>query len=280
MIMRHGETFWNTEGRLQGQTDIPLDENGIRMALSCGEGMKNVHVDLVISSSLTRAAQTAELCLFPNKDYADSADAVIAEMFPGQKFTEAETVLDSHRTLIAAPSQKVTEICAAECPAFAAENEAFLKGASDETPRFRYFTDDRLIEAGFGPWEGLICKDEGYSVPLKNFGTYWSEPESPLIDPGVERLPHVAERVEEVLTELFASEALRDKTVLLVVHGCVIRSILYLMSGKTKFSGKVPLNCEVIYAHPDPDRFIVEDGREIFCDPSLVHDYYASMVQE
>ena len=31
-IMRHGETAWNVEGRLQGQTDTELNENGVRLA--------------------------------------------------------------------------------------------------------------------------------------------------------------------------------------------------------------------------------------------------------
>jgi len=71
LIMRHGETFWNTEGRLQGQTDIPLDEEGRKMAVSCGQGMRDVTVDLCISSPLLRASETAELVLHENREYAD-----------------------------------------------------------------------------------------------------------------------------------------------------------------------------------------------------------------
>ena len=41
-IIRHGETSWNAEGRLQGQTDIPLNENGIRLAKITGEALKQV----------------------------------------------------------------------------------------------------------------------------------------------------------------------------------------------------------------------------------------------
>lgn len=269
MIMRHGETFWNTEGRLQGQTDIPLDENGIKMALSCGEGMKELPIDLCISSTLTRAVQTAELCMAANKGYAERAARTVKEIL-------AEREAGEHLSVVEAPCRRTAEVCAAEYESFAEENREFMEPSG----KFLYITDDRLVEAGFGPWEGLVCRGEGYSVPLLNFGTYWADPESPLIDERVERLTHVACRVENALSEIFSCRALQDKTILLVVHGCVIRSVLYLMSGKTKFSGKVPLNCEVMAAHFEEDGTIVEDGREMYCDRSLVHDYYASMVQE
>lgn len=62
-IIRHGETPWNAEGRLQGQTDIPLNENGIRLAKITGEALKDVPFDLAISSPLKRARQTADLVL-------------------------------------------------------------------------------------------------------------------------------------------------------------------------------------------------------------------------
>lgn len=35
-IIRHGETAWNVEGRLQGQSDTELNENGVRLAESDG----------------------------------------------------------------------------------------------------------------------------------------------------------------------------------------------------------------------------------------------------
>lgn len=60
-IIRHGETEWNKVKRLQGQTDIPLAEEGIRLARETGKGMREEPIDLVISSPLTRAVQTAEL---------------------------------------------------------------------------------------------------------------------------------------------------------------------------------------------------------------------------
>ena len=62
-IMRHGETAWNVEGRLQGQSDTELNENGVRLAKVTAEGLKNIPFDLGISSPLRRAKHTAELVL-------------------------------------------------------------------------------------------------------------------------------------------------------------------------------------------------------------------------
>ena len=62
-LIRHGETPWNTLGRLQGRTDIELNENGIRLAKITGEKLKDVHFDLAIASPLKRAYETAGLVL-------------------------------------------------------------------------------------------------------------------------------------------------------------------------------------------------------------------------
>ena len=60
-IIRHGETVWNTQGRLQGRADIELNENGIRLAQVTARGMKEISFDLAISSPLKRAVDTAKI---------------------------------------------------------------------------------------------------------------------------------------------------------------------------------------------------------------------------
>jgi alpha-ribazole phosphatase len=59
-IVRHGETEWNKIGRYQGITNVPLNENGIAQAKACGNALKNVHFDRILSSDLSRALVTAE----------------------------------------------------------------------------------------------------------------------------------------------------------------------------------------------------------------------------
>ncbi|WP_307439771.1 histidine phosphatase family protein [Bacillus sp. V2I10] len=60
-IVRHGETDWNALGKLQGQTDIPLNINGIQQAHECRELLKKTTWDVIITSPLKRARQTAEI---------------------------------------------------------------------------------------------------------------------------------------------------------------------------------------------------------------------------
>lgn len=62
-IMRHGKTDWNVRRKLQGRTDIPLNEEGREMARQAGEEYQNVHFDICYCSPLIRAKETAEIVL-------------------------------------------------------------------------------------------------------------------------------------------------------------------------------------------------------------------------
>jgi glucosyl-3-phosphoglycerate phosphatase len=59
-IWRHGRTAWNAEHRIQGQTDVPLDETGHAQARAAAERLARHKPDVLISSDLRRAAQTAQ----------------------------------------------------------------------------------------------------------------------------------------------------------------------------------------------------------------------------
>ncbi len=56
---RHGETDWNKERKIQGHIDIPLNEKGISQAKEAREKLKNVPLDLIFTSPLRRAKDTA-----------------------------------------------------------------------------------------------------------------------------------------------------------------------------------------------------------------------------
>ena len=62
-IVRHGETDWNKRHKVQGRTDIPLNDYGRRLARETAEGMKNIRIDLAFTSPLLRAKETAQIIL-------------------------------------------------------------------------------------------------------------------------------------------------------------------------------------------------------------------------
>jgi probable phosphoglycerate mutase len=60
LLIRHGETAWNAERRLQGHLDIPLNAEGERQARLLAETLALEPIDLLVSSDLGRARQTAQ----------------------------------------------------------------------------------------------------------------------------------------------------------------------------------------------------------------------------
>lgn len=61
LLTRHGQTDWNVLGKIQGITDIELNETGIKQAQETGKKLLNYDIDYIISSPLKRAKRTAEI---------------------------------------------------------------------------------------------------------------------------------------------------------------------------------------------------------------------------
>lgn len=61
ILIRHGETDWNVEGRYQGQADPPLNAKGLAQAEELAEELAGVGVEVIYTSPLLRARQTAEV---------------------------------------------------------------------------------------------------------------------------------------------------------------------------------------------------------------------------
>lgn len=65
-LIRHGETQLNRERRLAGWTDVPLNENGLKLAHVTGKALATTHFDAAFSSPLIRAKETARIILSHN----------------------------------------------------------------------------------------------------------------------------------------------------------------------------------------------------------------------
>lgn len=60
-LMRHGQTDWNLDKRLQGAADVPLNAVGREEARRTAAGMRDIPLDLILTSPLCRAKETAEI---------------------------------------------------------------------------------------------------------------------------------------------------------------------------------------------------------------------------
>ena len=61
LCLRHGATDWNREGRFQGRTDNPINDEGIAQAFSVARRLQRLRIDRIVSSPLQRALKTAEI---------------------------------------------------------------------------------------------------------------------------------------------------------------------------------------------------------------------------
>lgn len=60
-VIRHGQTDWNKEGRLQGRRGLTLNEEGVRQAENLKQQLSHISFDHVFSSPQKRAQETAEI---------------------------------------------------------------------------------------------------------------------------------------------------------------------------------------------------------------------------
>ena len=61
LLLRHGESEWNAQGRWQGWADIPLSATGRRQALEAGERLHDCGITTVVASDLGRTTETASI---------------------------------------------------------------------------------------------------------------------------------------------------------------------------------------------------------------------------
>jgi probable phosphoglycerate mutase len=89
-LIRHGETDWNRDRRIQGQSDTPLNDTGREQARQLGRRLVEVHFDFAFSSDLRRATETAAIIVerrpVPILTYRDLRERAFGEWEGG--FTE------------------------------------------------------------------------------------------------------------------------------------------------------------------------------------------------
>lgn len=99
VLVRHGQTVWNAQTRIQGHTDIPLDEHGRWQAARTAQALAHEGLEAVYSSDLARARETAD-AIAASAGLMVRIDTGLRErgfgVFEGLTFAEIETRWPEH----------------------------------------------------------------------------------------------------------------------------------------------------------------------------------------
>ena len=156
--MRHGRTDWNARRRMQGSTDIPLNDEGRVMAERAAVEYEDVNFDICYCSPLSRARETAEIV---------------------------------------------------------------LRGRD-----IPIITDKRLVEMGFGGYEGIDIDLKAKKLPIN---TLFTHPDEYVPTEGAESMEALFERTGSFIREIIEPLKEQGKDVLIVGHGTMNSSIICQM---------------------------------------------------
>ncbi len=95
VLVRHGETDWNKQGRFQGQIDIPLNQKGKAQAKAASEFLKNIFIQKAFSSSLSRPTETAKIILKEHPGIEISPKESLKEISHGKWEGKLESEIQS-----------------------------------------------------------------------------------------------------------------------------------------------------------------------------------------
>ncbi|MCR6478059.1 histidine phosphatase family protein [Variovorax sp. ZS18.2.2] len=96
IAVRHGETAWNVDTRIQGQIDIGLNATGLWQAQRAGQALADEDIGVIYASDLSRAWQTAEAIAKPHGLAVQSEPRLRERAFghlEGMSFAEIESML-------------------------------------------------------------------------------------------------------------------------------------------------------------------------------------------
>lgn len=95
LLIRHGQTDMNKEGRFYGRTDSPINATGREQAVALAQRIANVPIDVAISSPLSRAYETGQIAL-AGRDITMLTNDLLVEMdhgsWEGLKFADARAL--------------------------------------------------------------------------------------------------------------------------------------------------------------------------------------------
>jgi 2,3-bisphosphoglycerate-dependent phosphoglycerate mutase len=121
-FLRHGQTDWNAQGRIQGHTDVPLNATGVAQAQAAAGRLAGRGIDWIVSSPLARARATADFVAARLGLPVHLDDDLKERRFGAFEGMIADEVKRAHGL---APDQPHP---AARCRAMAADRRALTRG--------------------------------------------------------------------------------------------------------------------------------------------------------
>ncbi|MGD8189871.1 histidine phosphatase family protein [Brevibacillus ginsengisoli] len=166
ILLRHGETNWNRERRIQGQLDIPLNEAGVLQMSKSSDHFadRQIHFARILSSPLLRAKQSAEICgrrlsvlveeapSFRERAFGDLEGVTIEEIvrrygIDCEEIVDSRYGVESQEDVLARISMGFDEI-------------------------FERFADQNILLITHGSIIKLFAKQYGVDVGIMRNGTY------------------------------------------------------------------------------------------------------------
>jgi 2,3-bisphosphoglycerate-dependent phosphoglycerate mutase len=212
VLLRHGESLWNAQGRFTGWVDIPLSAKGVQESIEAGKQLSSVGIDRAFVSSLVRAQTTLVLVLLEQR--TGKTPYFLHPLDPEASKWER---IDC------------TEVMSAMLPVHVASE---------------------LNERMYGDLQGnsklQVEQDMGQDVLKLWRRSYRQGP------PGGESLKKTKERVYPYFEQEIAPCLDRGETVLVVAHGNSLRAILmgmFRMSEEKIVDLEVPTGRPLVYAY-------------------------------
>ena len=112
-LVRHGETDWNRQNRLQGIEDIELNETGRRQSTECADSFTGIPIDRILSSPLKRAKKTADIMAARMGIAPVIIEQELTERdfgkLSGLTFEERQAFLDANEDACAEPLEELVD---------------------------------------------------------------------------------------------------------------------------------------------------------------------------
>lgn len=125
-LVRHGETDWNAARRIQGSTDIPLNDTGRGQARRTGQVLRRRPIDHIVASPLSRAFETASIIAEQlGLPHVEPLQAVVERAYGAAEGFDYQTLESLYPEGTAVPGRESTEsVRARALPALVALAEA------------------------------------------------------------------------------------------------------------------------------------------------------------